>query len=52
MVNLAEKIDDADSLQLAEAEISRILSALNHAEFKKSDFDLNKIIFNSMGKSE
>jgi flagellar biosynthesis/type III secretory pathway protein FliH len=37
MVNLAEKIDDADSVQLADAEISRILSVLNHAEFKKSE---------------
>jgi hypothetical protein len=37
MVNLAEKIDDADSVQLADSEISRILSALNHAEFKKSE---------------
>ena len=37
MVNLAEKHDDADSVQLADAEISRILSALHHAEFKKSE---------------
>ena len=37
MVNLAEKIDDADSVQLADSEISRVLSALNHAEFKKSE---------------
>jgi flagellar biosynthesis/type III secretory pathway protein FliH len=37
MVNLAGKIDDADSVQLADAEISRILSALHHAEFKKSE---------------
>jgi hypothetical protein len=37
MVNLAGKIDDADSVQLADAEISRILSALSHAEFKKSE---------------
>ncbi|MGB2311386.1 MAG: FliH/SctL family protein, partial [Candidatus Puniceispirillaceae bacterium] len=29
--------DDADSVQLADAEISRILSALHHAEFKKSE---------------
>jgi flagellar biosynthesis/type III secretory pathway protein FliH len=37
MVNLAEKHDDSDSVQLADAEISRILSALHHAEFKKSE---------------
>ena len=37
MVNLAEKHDDVDSVQLADAEISRILSALHHAEFKKSE---------------
>ena len=37
MVNLAEKHDDAVSVQLADAEISRILSALHHAEFKKSE---------------
>ena len=37
MVNLAEKHDDADSVQLADAEISRILSALHQAEFKKSE---------------
>ena len=37
MVNLAEKHDDTDSVQLADAEISRILSALHHAEFKKSE---------------
>jgi flagellar biosynthesis/type III secretory pathway protein FliH len=37
MVNLAEKHDYTDSVQLADAEISRILSALHHAEFKKSE---------------
>ena len=37
MVNLAEKHDDTDSGQLADAEISRILSALHHAKFKKSE---------------
>ena len=37
MVNLAEKHDDTDSVQLADSEISRILSALHHAEFKKSE---------------
>jgi len=37
MVNLAQKDDRADSGQLADAEISRILAALQNAEFKKSD---------------
>ena len=37
MVNHAEKHDDTDSVQLADAEISRILSALHHAKFKKSE---------------
>ena len=37
MVNLSEKHDDTDSGQLADAEISRILSALHHAKFKKSE---------------
>ena len=41
MVNLAEKHDDVDSVQLADAEISRILSALHHAEFKKSETTVN-----------
>ena len=37
MVNLAEKHDDGGGAQLADAEISRILSALHAAEFKKSE---------------
>ena len=37
MVNLAEKHDDNKNSQLADGEISRILSALNNAEFKKSE---------------
>ena len=37
MVNLAEKHDDNENSQLADGEISRILSALNAAEFKKSE---------------
>ena len=37
MVNLAEKHDEENGAQLADAEISRILTALNTAEFKRSD---------------
>ena len=37
MVNLAEKHDDISDAQLADAEISRILSALKKAEFKRSE---------------
>ena len=37
MVNLAEKHDEGSSAQLADAEISRILTALQKAEFKRSE---------------
>ncbi len=37
MANLAEKHDEEHSAQLADAEISRILSALQKAEFKRSE---------------
>jgi len=37
MVNLAEKQNGENSAQLADAEITRILSALHNAEFKKSE---------------
>ena len=37
MVNLAEKHDEEHSAQLADAEISRVLSALQKAEFKRSE---------------
>ena len=37
MVNLAEKHDEDSSAQLADAEISRILTALQKAEFKRSE---------------
>ena len=37
MVNLAEKHDEERSTQLADAEISRVLSALQKAEFKRSE---------------
>ena len=37
MVNLAEKHDEDSSTQLADAEISRILTALQKAEFKRSE---------------
>ena len=37
MVNLAEKHDEDGSAQLADAEISRILTALQKAEFKRSE---------------
>ncbi|MGA1022910.1 MAG: hypothetical protein ACO3UN_10275, partial [Candidatus Puniceispirillaceae bacterium] len=37
MANLAEKHDEERSAQLADAEISRILSALQKAEFKRSE---------------
>ena len=37
MANLAEKHDDEHSAQLADAEISRILSVLQKAEFKRSE---------------
>ena len=36
MVNLAEKHDEDGSAQLADTEISRILTALQKAEFKRS----------------
>ena len=37
MVNLAEKHEEDSSAQLADAEISRILTALQKAEFKRSE---------------
>ena len=37
MANLAERHDEEHSAQLADAEISRILSALQKAEFKRSE---------------
>ena len=37
MANLAEKHDEEHSAQLADAEISRILSAMQKAEFKRSE---------------
>ena len=37
MANLAEKHDEEDNAQLADSEISRILSALQKAEFKRSE---------------
>ena len=37
MVNLAEKHDEDSDAQLADAEISRILTALKTAEFKRSE---------------
>ena len=37
MVNLAEKHDEEHGAQLADAEISRVLSALQKAEFKRSE---------------
>ena len=37
MANLAEKHDEEHNAQLADAEISRILSALQKAEFKRSE---------------
>ena len=37
MGNLAEKHDEDSNAQLADAEISRILTALNTAEFKRSE---------------
>ena len=37
MANLAERHDEEHSTQLADAEISRILSALQKAEFKRSE---------------
>ena len=37
MSNLAEKHDEDSNAQLADAEISRILTALNTAEFKRSE---------------
>ena len=37
MVNLAQKHDEDSSTQLADAEISRILTALQKAEFKRSE---------------
>jgi hypothetical protein len=37
MANLADKHDEEDSVQLADAEISRILSTLQKAEFKRSE---------------
>jgi len=37
MANLAEKHDEETSAQLADAEILRILSALQKAEFKRSE---------------
>ena len=37
MVNLAEKNDEDSGAQLADAEISRILTALQKAEFKRSE---------------
>ena len=37
MGNLAEKHDEDSNAQLADAEISRIMNALNKAEFKRSE---------------
>ena len=37
MVNLAEKHEEDSSAQLADGEISRILTALQKAEFKRSE---------------
>ena len=37
MANLADKYDEENSLQLADAEISRILSTLQKGEFKRSE---------------
>ena len=37
MANLAEKHDEEQSAHLADAEISRILSTLQKAEFKRSE---------------